>query len=58
MQLPNNSPGKLEKLSKHAVKTNHKSGKSDMLSQDPLWHMHCIKEAAKGQNIGQADTVK
>ena len=33
MQSPNHRPGKLETLSQQAVMTNHKSGKSYMLSQ-------------------------
>ena len=32
MQSPNHRPGKLDMQSQHAVVTNHKSGKSDMLS--------------------------
>ena len=38
--------------------SNYKPEKSDMLSQHALQNMHCIKEAAKAQNSGQADTVK
>ena len=53
-------------LSQHAVETNHSLEKLDMLSQHAQ-HRHaisvytakltCIKEAAKAQNSGQADTV-
>ena len=58
---------KLDTLSQHAVMTNHKSGKSDILSNmhsagKLSWHalqnMHCMKEAAKAQNSRQADTAK
>ena len=34
---------------------NHKPGKLDTLSQHALQNMHFIKEAARAQNIGQAD---
>ena len=64
---PNHRPVKLDILSQHAVTTNHKSGKSDCqssmhsadkLSKHALQNMHCIKEAAKAQSSGHADTAK
>ena len=45
-------------LSQHAVETNHRLGKSDMLSQHALQTMQHIIEAAKAQNSVQADTGK
>ena len=55
MQTPNHRPGT---LSQHAVETNHRSGKPDMLSQHAHANMCCMKEAAEAQNNGQADTAK
>ena len=37
MQLANQKPGKLDKLSQHAAEANHGLGKLDMLSQ----HTQC-----------------
>ena len=54
-------------LSQHAVETNHRLGKSDMLFQHAQHrqaipactaNIHCIKKAAKAQNSRQADIVK
>ena len=45
-------------LSQHATKTNHRLAKLDLLSQHTLQNLNCIKEAAKAQNTGQADTAK
>ena len=63
MQSPNR-PGKQDMLSQHAV-THQGSQKhylsmhrADRLSQHALQNMHCIKEAAKAQNTGQADKAK
>ena len=67
MQQLNHWPGKLDTLSQHAGETNHRLESqtcypnmhiADKLSQHALQNMHCIKEAAKAQNSGQADTVK
>ena len=58
MQSANHRPGKLDTLSQHAVEANHRPEKLDTLSQHTLWKLTCIKEAAKAQNIGQAETVK
>ena len=53
-------------LSKHVVEANHSTGKLDMLSQhtqhkhtiqNTLCKLTCIKEAAKAQYSGQADTA-
>ena len=32
MQSPNHRPGRLDRLSQHAIETNHRFGNSDMLS--------------------------
>ena len=40
------------------TETNHRSGKLDMLSQHTLQNLNCIRQAAKAQNSGQADTAK
>ena len=54
-------------LSQHATETNTgweiqtcypSIHSADKLSQHALQNMHCIKEAAKAQNSGQADTVE
>ena len=67
MQLAKQKPWKLDTLSLHASETNHRSGKLDMLSQCTQGRhaiqaytakLTCIKEAAKAQNSGQADTAK
>ena len=66
MQSANQNPGKLDTLSQHAVEANHRLGNLDTLSQhtqcrhatpDTLLKLNCIKEAAKAQNSGQANTA-
>ena len=64
----------LDKLSQHAVSqlktrearhaipacsgSQSQIGKLDTLSQHTLQELTCLREAAKAQNSGQADTVK
>ena len=58
MQSAHQRQVKLDTLSQHAVEINHRLGWLGTLSQHTLQNLTCIKEAAKGRNSRQADTVK